>query len=116
MPPDKVFALFVSAINKSSFLQIVEGDESNRILKITSRREQDPKGLIEIKIKRYNTYEVGSYYCIRVNDELFIKDVHEAKRSLAPGDENTFVNTILSPIEQVQHQEAKNDKFGLFKP
>lgn len=113
MPPDKLFAQFVSAINTTSFLKIVEGNESKRILKITSTREQDPEGSIEIKI---NSYEAGSSYLIRVNDEVYIKELREEKRSLAPSDKNTFVNAILSPIEEAQRQEVKHDKFGLFKP
>lgn len=96
----KLYSLFVSAINETSYLKIVESNEIKRQLRFVSQRIGDPQGLLELGVRPYlGENFFGSYFYISTHDEEFIKDVHEGKKSVAPHEKGNFVNVLLTFIE-----------------
>lgn len=71
--PDRLYDLVMYNIQKNGFLRILEANKTNRVLKITSDRKEDPRGAIEFGIR-----ELGpniSHFRMRIEDEEFLAAV-----------------------------------------
>ncbi|WP_148680984.1 hypothetical protein [Candidatus Nitrososphaera gargensis] len=69
VPIDKMYNLVVYNIKRTGFLKIVEANEGARVIRFTSDKIEDPRGIIEFTITLVDKIDGGSYFRLHIEDE-----------------------------------------------
>lgn len=77
LSPTRLYALILLAISKTSYLKVEEGNQIPWLLRLSSERQADPRGIIEITIKPVGYAGKSSTFSIRVTDEEFLRTIRK---------------------------------------